>query len=253
MAALSRLIIAAAGGFGRELAAYARDAGFDVVGFLDDDPSAAESLAGADRAAGVRGGVGSYERQGDELVAIGVGDPGARVKIGEALLARGAQLATVVHPSAWVAPTASLGAGVAVAPFACIGPGVYVGELSMLNTYASLGHDATLGRGCVLASYAVATGHATLGDGAFLASHAVVSPGTTVGARARVSAGALEGLLRRAHRAVDVFGPGDGDRRPRLPRRRVQGFERLARGSVDFLASDVQAVALHRLPFRSGS
>jgi len=40
---MTRLIIAAAGGFGRELAAYARDAGFDVAGFLDDDGAALAS------------------------------------------------------------------------------------------------------------------------------------------------------------------------------------------------------------------
>jgi len=188
---VSRLIIAGAGGFGRELAAYARDAGFQVAGFLDDDQGAAAALRGPDREAGVLGPLSSYVPRDGELVAVGVGHPSTRARLGQALLARGARLATVVHPTAWVAPTAELGAGVALAPFACVGPGVRVGELVMLNTYASLGHDAVVGRACVLASYAVATGHATLDDEAFLATHAVVTPGRRVGARARVSAGAV--------------------------------------------------------------
>lgn len=189
---MTRLVIAAAGGFGRELAAYARDAGLHVAGFLDDDPNAAAALDGLDREAGVLGPIGSYEPERDgELVAIGIGHVGTRLKVAEMLVARGARLATVVHPTAWVAPTATLGEGVAVAPFVCIGPGVRIGDLALLNTYASLGHDATLGRCCVLASYAVATGHSALEEQVFLATHAVVTPGTRVGAGARISAGAV--------------------------------------------------------------
>lgn len=188
---MNRLVIAAAGGFGRELAAYARDAGFEVAGFLDDDEAAGASLHGPDREVGLLGPIGSYVPRDGELVAIGIGHAATRSRVGEALAGLGAQFATIVHPTAWVAPTASLGRGVAVAPFACVGPGATLGELSMLNTYASLGHDAVVGRSCVLASYSVATGYSTLEDEAFLATHAVVTPGRRVGARARVSAGAV--------------------------------------------------------------
>ena len=189
---MSDLVIAAAGGFGRELAAYARDAGFAITGFLDDDANAAAQLAGDDASVGVRGTITDYEPGSeDERVAIGVGHPEARLRVADALIARGARLATVVHPSAWVAPTATLGSGVALAPFSCVGPQVVVGDLALLNTYASLGHDAVVGRGCVFSSYAVATGHTTLGDAVFLGTAAVVAPGQQVGDRARISAGAV--------------------------------------------------------------
>jgi sugar O-acyltransferase (sialic acid O-acetyltransferase NeuD family) len=188
---MTRLVIAAAGGFGRELAAYARDAGFEVTGFVDDDESAAGELEGADREAGLRGPISGYEREGDEQVAIGIGHAETRLKVAEALIGRGARLATVVHPTAWIAPTATVGEGVAIAPFVCIGPSVTVGELTLLNTYASLGHDAVVGRGCVFSSYAVATGHTTLEDQVFLGTHAVIAPGQRIGARARISAGAV--------------------------------------------------------------
>jgi sugar O-acyltransferase (sialic acid O-acetyltransferase NeuD family) len=186
------LVIAAAGGFGRELAAYARDAGFTVTGFLDDDPNAAAQLAGEDAAAGVRGTIDSYAPASPgEQVAIGIGHPPTRLRVADALVARGATLATVVHPTAWVAPTATLGLGVAIAPFACVGPQVTIGDHGLLNTYASLGHDAVLGRGCVFSSYCVATGHTVLGDAVFLGTAAVIAPGVRVGDGARISAGAV--------------------------------------------------------------
>lgn len=188
---MRNLVIAGAGGFGRELAAYARVAGFEVVGFLDDDPDALQRLDGADREAGIVSSVDGYSPRDGELVAVGVGHPRTRLKLASTLRDRGASLGTVIHPTALVAPTASLGEGVVLAPFTCVGPAAQVGAVAMLNYYSSVGHDGEVGAGCVLAPYAAATGFTVLEEAAFLSSHAVVTPGKRVGAGARVSAGAV--------------------------------------------------------------
>lgn len=183
------LVIAVAGGFGRELTAYARDAGFEVRAFLHD--VSRSPIDGIDLGAEVRGPAEEYEPVGEELVAVGLGDPGPRRELADHLIARGARLATVVHPTAWVAPTAHLGQGVVIAPFAFVGPGARIDDLSVLNTYASVGHDSVVGRCCVLSPYAVIGGWARLEDEAYLATHAVVTPRKTVGAGSSVSAGSV--------------------------------------------------------------
>ena len=188
---MSRLIVAVAGGFGREVAAYARDAGLDVAGFLHDLEAHPGSLDGIDLGADVLGAAEAYHPRQDELLAIGLGDVRPRRELADLLIDRGARLATIVHPTAWVAPTATLGAGVVVAPFAFVGPGARIGDLSVLNTYASVGHDCVVGRCCVLAPYAVTNGWVTLEDEVFLATHAVVTPRRRVGSRSAVSAGSV--------------------------------------------------------------
>jgi sugar O-acyltransferase (sialic acid O-acetyltransferase NeuD family) len=188
---VTRLIVVTAGGFGREVEAYARDAGFEVAGFLHDThryPGSLDGLGIDDR---ILGPVEGYEPRGDELLAIGLGDIAPRLETAEALLARGARLATVVHPSAWVADSAVLAPGTVIAPFAFVGPHARVGELSVLNTYASVGHDSVVGRCCVLAPYAVINGRVTLGDEVFLATHATVTPRRSVGDGSTVSAGSV--------------------------------------------------------------
>jgi sugar O-acyltransferase (sialic acid O-acetyltransferase NeuD family) len=187
----TRLVIATGGGFGRELAAYARDAGFDVVGFLHDLDAYPGSLDGVELGAELLGPTTAYEPRDGELVAIGVGDVGPRKQLAQMLLDRGARLATVVHPSAWVAPNAVIGDGVVVAPFAVVGPQATIGELSILNIYSSVTHDATVGRCCVLAPYATLNGRVTLEDEVFLATHATVTPRRRVGTRSCVSAGSV--------------------------------------------------------------
>jgi sugar O-acyltransferase (sialic acid O-acetyltransferase NeuD family) len=185
------LVIAVAGGFGRELAAYARDAGFEVAAFLHDLEAHPHSLDGIALGAKVRGPAETYRPGEEEVLAIGLGEPAARRELAETLCGRGARLATVVHPTAWVAPTATLGAGVVIAPFAFVGPGAHIDDLTVLNTYASVGHDGHVGRACVLSPYAVTGGWATLEDEVFLATHAVVTPRKRVGAGSSVSAGSV--------------------------------------------------------------
>ncbi len=185
------LVVAVAGGFGRELAAYARDSGFRVTAFLHDLEAHPGSLDGVELGAEIRGPAETYAPADGELLAIGLGEPAARRELADTLCAAGARLATVVHPTAWVAPTARIGAGVVIAPFAFVGPGAQIGELSVLNTYASVGHDGVIGRACVLSPYAVTGGWATLEDEVFLATHAVVTPRRTVGAGSAVSAGSV--------------------------------------------------------------
>jgi sugar O-acyltransferase (sialic acid O-acetyltransferase NeuD family) len=178
-----------AGGFGREVAAYARDAGFEVTAFLHD--ISRSPIDGIDLGAEIRGPAEEYEPGGEELLAVGLGEPGPRRELADELIARGARLATVVHPTAWVAPTAHLGRGVVIAPFAFVGPGARIDDLSVLNTHSSVGHDSVVGRCCVLSPYAVIGGWARLQDGAFLATHAVLTPRKTVGAGSAVSAGSV--------------------------------------------------------------
>jgi sugar O-acyltransferase (sialic acid O-acetyltransferase NeuD family) len=188
---MPRVIVAVAGGFGREVAAYARDAGFEIGGFLHDIEKYPHSLDGVSLEAPVLGPAESYQPRPGELVAIGLGDAHARSRLAALLLDRGARLATIVHPTAWIAPTATLGDGVVAAPFVFVGPGARVGALSILNTHASVGHDSITGRCCVLAPHAVTGGGATLEDEVLLATHAVVTPSRRVGARSAVSAGSV--------------------------------------------------------------
>jgi sugar O-acyltransferase (sialic acid O-acetyltransferase NeuD family) len=188
----SALVVAAAGGFGREVLAYARDAGFEVRGILHDLDSYPGSLDGHPELQELLlGRIEDYVPRDGDLVAVGLGDVMPRRTVTQALAARGARFATVVHPLAWVAPSARLGDGAIVAPFACVGPDAHVGDHVILNTYAQVGHDAQAGDFSVLSPYSTLLGHARLGHSGFLGAHAVVSPRKAVGDHSSVAAGSV--------------------------------------------------------------
>lgn len=187
---MSGLIIVGAGGLGREVLAYARDAaaaglGPDVAGFLDDDPDA---LAGYDLSVGIVG-ASSDERFLAGTVVVAYGDPQLRRDARLAVEQAGGLLHSVVHPSAWVAPSASLGAGCIVAPGAFVGVDAQLGDNVVVNTLASIGHDARVGEDTVVSPHAALSGLCAVGSGVMCGTHATLVPGVTVGDSCRLAAG----------------------------------------------------------------
>jgi sugar O-acyltransferase (sialic acid O-acetyltransferase NeuD family) len=181
-------VVVGAGGFGREVHGYAVELGWEVLGFVDDEPSA---LAGHPGLPPVLGRVDELDPSDGAEVVVAVGDASARADLAGKLAARGIGLATLVHPTAWVAPTARVGAGSILCPFAVVANAAVVGPNVVLNTFASVGHDAVVGAHCVFSPYSVVNGGVVLGEQVFLGTHAVVTPRLDVGARTKVAAGAV--------------------------------------------------------------
>jgi sugar O-acyltransferase (sialic acid O-acetyltransferase NeuD family) len=188
-----KLVIVGAGGFGREIYWYAMDAAAagstaKVYGFTDANPRA---LDGFDIAAPVLGDLAELAVEPDMAFVIAVGDPVVRMRLAGTVSQLGGSLATVIHPTAYVAPDARLGAGCVVCPFAFVGTATSIGENTALNTYASVGHDADVGAHSVLSPYATVNGGVRLGLGVFLGTHATVTPRLRVGASSKVGAGSV--------------------------------------------------------------
>ena len=196
MTVAPRLLVYGAGGHGKVVADVARSAGFDVVGFIDDDPERERSgvwglpVLSWDRLLAERASVAGV------AVALGVGDNEARERCHERLLAAGFDVVTVVHASAVVAPTARIGEGSVVMALAAVNPDAEVGAGAILNTGSVVEHDCRVGRFVHLSPKCVLGGAARVGDRTHVGMGAVVFPGIAVGASVRVGAGSV------VHRAV---------------------------------------------------
>jgi UDP-3-O-[3-hydroxymyristoyl] glucosamine N-acyltransferase len=100
-----------------------------------------------------------------ELPVIEVDDPmAAFLAVRSHLDAPSKPRWTGVHPLAYVAPTATLGADVAVYPFAYVGDEAEVGDGSTIHPGAVVGDRCKLGRDVVLRPNAVLYEGVTLGD-----------------------------------------------------------------------------------------
>ncbi|MGD9856443.1 MAG: acetyltransferase [Planctomycetaceae bacterium] len=211
-----RLIIIGAGGFGREVHDWARDAAavrgeWTVAGFLDDNPAA---LDGFGMPVGILGTPLTHQPAGNERFVCAIGEPRSKLQIARQLQSRGARFTNVIHPSAYVGPRNRLGVGLILCPGSVITTNVTVGDFVSLNLHGTIGHDATVGAGCTLNNHTDVTGWAQLGEGVFLGSHASVLPYTKVGDYARIGAGTT--VLRAVKSETTVVG---------VPGKRLKLFE----------------------------
>lgn len=181
-----RILIVGAGGFGREVRWWVRDAWPSAedrfAGFLDADSSRG-SPEGR-----VLGDPDTYLPQPGDGLLLGIGIPGVRRRLAEGLVARGGRFLTLVHPTAVVVPSAVVGEGTIVCPHGVVSDAAALGRGVLVNYHASVAHDASVGDFAVLAPYATLGGFAKVGADVFLGLHATVGPGRHIGDRSKVSA-----------------------------------------------------------------
>jgi sugar O-acyltransferase (sialic acid O-acetyltransferase NeuD family) len=165
--------------------------GFDVLGLLDDEPENAGRRIGEFSVIGTRLDLAALCEDGVEGVVLGFGAVEGREAIVEAVEAAGLALPILVHSSAHVSPSATLGSGVQVLPQASIGPGARIGRGVLINTGAIVEHDATLSDCTVIGPGAVLAGRTTVAARVEVGARAVLLPDTEIGADAVVGAGAV--------------------------------------------------------------
>jgi sugar O-acyltransferase (sialic acid O-acetyltransferase NeuD family) len=184
---LTPVVVYGAGGHGTVVADAALSAGFDVLGFLDDQRSIGDSLP----LGRVLGASGWWRAHPGVGVALGVGDNATRQRLWLALAADGREPTSVVHPSAVVSRAALLGPGVVVLALAVINAGARVGSGAIINSGAVVEHDVRVGDYAHVSPHATLAGAASLGELSQLGASACVLPGIRVGARCLVGAGAV--------------------------------------------------------------
>lgn len=125
------------------------------------------------------------------LVAIG-GHRGAdRISIQNIFRAAGLKLAPLIHPTAFVCNTATIGEGTQVLAQAVVAAGSTLGDVCIVNHKASVDHECILGSGVHLAPGATVCGCVTIGDNVMIGAGSVVLPGLKIGPDAIIGAGAV--------------------------------------------------------------
>lgn len=189
---MKKLFIVGAGGFGRELHAWAGqhpDCGrqWRLAGFLDDNPEALKPFGSFAPVASLTG----HRPSADQLYVVGLGMPTLKEQLVAPLLAAGAEFLTFVHPSAVLGARVALGRGVVICPGAVLSVDIDVGEFAMVNLNCTIGHDARIGRWTSLSAHCDITGGASVGQACFFGSRASIIPGKAIGDRTVVAAGAV--------------------------------------------------------------
>jgi sugar O-acyltransferase (sialic acid O-acetyltransferase NeuD family) len=186
--AKTRLLVVGAGGHGCSVAEASELSGkFEVVGFLDDSLATGETVLGIP----VFGPVSAMadQRAAGSQVIVAIGNNAVREKLMRQLVEADFELATVVHPRAFVSPSAVLGAGSAVMAGAIVGTEAYLGVGAIVNCGAVVDHHATVEDFGHLGVNACMAGGTVLGRGAWMQAGAALGYGVRVSAGVTLAPG----------------------------------------------------------------
>jgi sugar O-acyltransferase (sialic acid O-acetyltransferase NeuD family) len=180
------VIVVGAGGHGKVVVATLQAAGHRVAEVWDDDPKRwREALLGVP----VYGPIAERsERARGRAAVLALGDNRTRRRLATEL---SLDWICVVHPTAVVHSSVSLGAGTVVFAGAVIQPDATLGRHVILNTSATVDHDCRIGDFVHLGPGAHLAGDVRVDEGALLGVGSAVIPGRTVGDWATVAAGAV--------------------------------------------------------------
>lgn len=206
MRTLKQLVIIGAGGFGREVFAWAEQADefhreWTIKGFIDDDPTALDAFKISAR---ILGNIEDYPVQSDDVFVCAIGNVAPKRRCVEAIRARGGVFARVTHRTAVVGQRVRLGAGVILCPHAVVSCDATLGDFVSINLHSTVAHDAVIGDFTQVHCHADITGGVQVGRDVVVGSHASILPRLSVGDGATVGAGAV--VVRDVPAGVTVFG-----------------------------------------------
>lgn len=127
----------------------------------------------------------------DECYFIGTVAP-KRHELVEQIRSRfGITCCTLIHPTAYVSPRASVASGVYLGPHSSIGPGAQIGEQASIHARTHVGHDAIIEPYAVLMTGCGVAGYVHVGYGVSVGMQATIIQELTIGAEAFIAAGAV--------------------------------------------------------------
>lgn len=193
MSALPGLVIIGAGGFGREMVAWAEQSvqcGRDWVlkGLIDDN---LDALKGRPSPARLLGRIEDYQPASDEVFICALGVPAIKRKCSELIAARGGRFTRVIHRTAVLGHEVELGEGVILCPHTVVSANNRLGRGVAVNLHASIDHDAIVGDWSQINCHCDLTAAVEVGREVFMGSRVSVIPNVKIGDGAYLGAGTV--------------------------------------------------------------
>lgn len=189
------LVIIGAGGNSRVIIdMIAQDSRYRAVGLLDDDPVLMGQQMMGLPILGPRAKLCELARQGVRHAVIGIvgaTSMSLRRKVCQETRSAGCDIPSIIHPTAIVADSVSLGTGLLVMAGAIVNPCAVIEDDVLVNTGGIVEHDCVIEEGAFLGPGVKLAGNTRVGRYAFVGIGAVSVPGIRIGEESLVAAGTV--------------------------------------------------------------
>lgn len=203
---MRKLFIYGSGGFAREVAWLAQETGFQVVGFIDDNPDKIGSLINGIMVLSLEDASAFVP---EVSVVIAVGSPQTREKLYLKASNVGFSFTTLVHPRVEMSKFVEMGEGTVIAAGSILTTNITLGKHVQINLDCTIGHDVVMEDFATLAPGVHVSGWVRIGKRAYIGTGAVIINGRegepiVIGDDAIVGAGAV--VTRSVPPATTVVG-----------------------------------------------
>ncbi len=206
MATLPQLVIIGAGGFGREMWAWAEQSvqigrDWTLKGFIDDNVDALSSARSPGR---VLGSIQDYQPSSGDVFVCAIGVPKIKRQCSELILGRGGRFTQLFHRTAVLGNEIECADGVILCPHAVVSANNRLGRGVAINLHATVDHDAVVGDWSQVNCHCDLTAAVIVGSEVFFGSRCSVIPRVRIGDRAYIGAGSV--VLRDVAADTKVVG-----------------------------------------------
>jgi sugar O-acyltransferase (sialic acid O-acetyltransferase NeuD family) len=195
------LVIVGCGGHGREVhfivdainadaMAHGEDPIWDVLGYLDDGPSATDIDRVVALGSRILGTTASLSDHAGAQYITGIGNVRVRKRVADEADGAGLTAATLVYPTVVIGPAVTLGPGSVLFPGASLTTNITLGSGVHINRNAVVGHDCVVADHCQIGPLSGLGGGCRIGAGVTVGALSFIMPGLSVGAGATVGASA---------------------------------------------------------------
>lgn len=181
-----KMLIIGAGGFGREVVAFAPET-YECVFSQPEEPPG-RRINGTSWMSLEE----FYALSGDKAFTIAIADSRARQRIAQEA-EQHCRPETIIASSALVGPDNNIGHGAIICPFSSITTNASIGRFFHSNIYSYVGHDCVIGDFVTFAPRVCCNGRVHIGDHAYIGTGAKLKEGT-LSRPLRIGRGAVVGM-----------------------------------------------------------
>ena len=234
-----KVVILGGGGHAAVVESALSQTGCGVAAVLDDSLAPGTKIIEAS-VAGKISQLGEFRGEAEE-VHVAIGSNEARFTLAGSARKEGFKLKTIVHPTAFVDPSAKIGDGVFVAAGAFVGPRAEIGDGAIINTHASVDHDCKIGEFSHICPGTILAGAVEVGPLTTVGAGSVVKPLVKIGANDLIGSGSVV-VKNIGDNTVSYGTPAEAQKIN--PKPRSEEAKQLAKGMSDFAKKTLLSAAV---------
>ncbi|MCU8082691.1 NeuD/PglB/VioB family sugar acetyltransferase [Shewanella sp. SM23] len=204
---MNKLVLIGGGGHCRACIDVIEQEGkYSIIGILDSSKNKGAKILGYE-VIGDDSDIPHFVTENcDFLITVGqITSAEVRVHLYNLIKNYNGHLATVISPRAYIAKSATVGAGTIIMHDALINSNAKIGENCIVNTKALVEHDCLIESHCHISTSAALNGDCKVGEKTFFGSNAVSPQGALINPKSFIKAGSCYNMANQIHKKVALL------------------------------------------------